>query len=129
MSRTQSLFEKLNETSNQVKQMDQLKKELDAYKSMQGNASGNIINVERRLGLLEDNLQSRAKSDDLANISSKFHKEMEEMKKVIDTSEIVKKSVENVKKEFLAEIPINIEVGESGDLGKPLVEKNPEHEI
>ena len=41
----------------------------------------------------------------------------------------VEKTATEFKKEFLAEIPINIEVGASGDLGKPLVEKNPEHEI
>ena len=41
----------------------------------------------------------------------------------------VEKTATEFKKEFLAEIPINIEVGESGDLGKPLVEKNPDHEI
>ena len=41
----------------------------------------------------------------------------------------VEKTATEFKKEFLAEIPINIEVGASGDLGKPLVEKNPDHEI
>ena len=41
----------------------------------------------------------------------------------------VKKTAEEFKKEFLGEIPINPEVGESGDSGKPLVESNPEHEI
>jgi len=41
----------------------------------------------------------------------------------------VKITAEEYKKEFLGEIPINPEVGKSGDLGKPLVEKNPEHEI
>ena len=41
----------------------------------------------------------------------------------------VEKTATEFKKEFLAEIPINIEVGTSGDLGKPLVEKNPDHEI
>ena len=41
----------------------------------------------------------------------------------------VKKTAEEFKKEFLGEIPINPEVGKYGDLGKPLVEANPEHEI
>ena len=41
----------------------------------------------------------------------------------------VKKTAEEFKKEFLGEIPINPEVGKSGDLGKPIVEKNPNHEI
>ena len=41
----------------------------------------------------------------------------------------VKITAEEYKKEFLGEIPINPEVGKSGDSGKPLVEKNPEHEI
>ena len=41
----------------------------------------------------------------------------------------VKKTADEFKKEFLGEIPINPEVGESGDSGKPLVESNPEHEI
>ena len=30
---------------------------------------------------------------------------------------------------FLGEIPINSEVGKFGDLGKPIVESSPEHEI
>jgi len=41
----------------------------------------------------------------------------------------VKKTAEEFKKEFLGEIPINPDVGKFGDEGKPLVEKNPEHEI
>jgi len=41
----------------------------------------------------------------------------------------VKKTAEEFKKEFLGEIPINPEVGKTGDEGKPIVETNPEHEI
>ena len=41
----------------------------------------------------------------------------------------VKKTAEEFKKEFLGEIPINPDLGKSGDSGKPLVESNPEHEI
>jgi len=41
----------------------------------------------------------------------------------------VKKMAEEFQKEFLGEIPINPEVGKSGDKGKPLVESNPDHEI
>ena len=41
----------------------------------------------------------------------------------------VKKTAEEFKKEFLGEIPINPEVGRQGDLGMPLVESNPDHEI
>ena len=41
----------------------------------------------------------------------------------------VKKTAEEFKKEFLGEIPINPEVGKTGDEGKPIVEANSEHEI
>ena len=41
----------------------------------------------------------------------------------------VKKTAEEFQKEFLGEIPINSEVGNSGDQGKPIVESNPGHEI
>ena len=41
----------------------------------------------------------------------------------------LKKLLKNLKKNFLGEIPINPEVGKSGDKGKPIVENNPEHEI
>ena len=41
----------------------------------------------------------------------------------------VKKTAEEFQKEFLGEIPIDPEVGKSGDEGKPIVEANPEHEI
>tara|TARA_B100000029_G_scaffold312657_1_gene305105 strand:- start:575 stop:1366 length:792 start_codon:yes stop_codon:yes gene_type:complete len=41
----------------------------------------------------------------------------------------VKKTAEEFNKEFLGEIPINPEVGKSGDNGKPIVENNPEHQI
>jgi len=41
----------------------------------------------------------------------------------------VKRTAEEFKKEFLGEIPINPEVGKTGDEGKPIVEANPEHEI
>ena len=41
----------------------------------------------------------------------------------------VKKTAEEFNKEFLGEIPINSEVGKFGDLGKPIVEANPDHEI
>ena len=36
---------------------------------------------------------------------------------------------DEVEKNFLGEIPINSEVGKSGDNGKPIVEENPDHEI
>tara|TARA_B100001057_G_scaffold51442_1_gene45718 strand:+ start:443 stop:1267 length:825 start_codon:yes stop_codon:yes gene_type:complete len=41
----------------------------------------------------------------------------------------VKKTAEEFQKEFLGEIPINPEVGKTGDEGKPIVEANPEHAI
>ena len=41
----------------------------------------------------------------------------------------VKKTAKEFQKEFLGEIPINPEVGKSGDSGKPIVEENPNHEI
>jgi len=41
----------------------------------------------------------------------------------------VKKTAEEFKKEFLGEIPINSEVGNSGDKGKPIVESDPNHKI
>ncbi len=41
----------------------------------------------------------------------------------------VKRTAEEFEKEFLGEIPINPEVGKTGDDGKPIVESNPEHEI
>ena len=41
----------------------------------------------------------------------------------------VKRTAEEFKKEFLGEIPINPEVGKSGDKGKPIVEEDPNNEI
>ena len=41
----------------------------------------------------------------------------------------VKKTAEEFQKDFLGEIPINPDVGNSGDQGKPIVETNPDHEI
>ena len=41
----------------------------------------------------------------------------------------VKRTAEEFKKEFLGEIPIDPEVGKSGDQGKPIVESNPENKI
>ena len=41
----------------------------------------------------------------------------------------VKKTAEEFQKEFLGEIPINPEVGNCGDVGKPIVESQPQHEI
>ena len=41
----------------------------------------------------------------------------------------VKKTAKEFEKEFLGEIPINPEVGKSGDDGKPIVEANPQHKI
>ena len=41
----------------------------------------------------------------------------------------VKKTADEFQKEFLGEIPINPEVGKLGDLGTPIVESKPEHEI
>ena len=41
----------------------------------------------------------------------------------------VKKTAEEFKKVFLGEIPINSEIGKLGDLGKPIVESKPDHEI
>ncbi len=41
----------------------------------------------------------------------------------------VKRTSEEFNKEFLGEIPINPEVGKLGDLGNPIVESKPDHEI
>jgi len=41
----------------------------------------------------------------------------------------VKRTAEEFSKDFLGEIPISPEVGKQGDLGKPIVESIPEHEI
>ena len=41
----------------------------------------------------------------------------------------VKKTAEEFEKEFLGEIPINPEVGKLGDMGAPIVESKPDHEI
>ena len=41
----------------------------------------------------------------------------------------VKKTAEEFKKEFLGEIPIDPDVGKSGDSGKPIVEADPNHKI
>ena len=41
----------------------------------------------------------------------------------------VQKTADEFKKNFLGEIPLNSEVGKSGDNGKPIVESNPDHKI
>ena len=41
----------------------------------------------------------------------------------------VKKTADEFKKEFFGEIPIDPDVGKSGDNGKPIVEENPYNEI
>ena len=41
----------------------------------------------------------------------------------------VKRTAEEFNKEFLGEIPINSEVGKTGDQGKPIVESDPKNEI
>ena len=41
----------------------------------------------------------------------------------------VKRTSEEFNKKFLGEIPINPEVGKLGDLGSPIVESKPDHEI
>ena len=41
----------------------------------------------------------------------------------------VKRTAEEFNKEFLGEIPINSEVGKTGDQGKPIVESDPDNEI
>lgn len=41
----------------------------------------------------------------------------------------VKRTAEEFSKEFLCEIPIDPDVGKSGDQGKPIVESNPDNEI
>ena len=41
----------------------------------------------------------------------------------------VQKTAEEFKKDFLGKIPINPDVGKQGDLGFPIVESQPKHEI
>ena len=41
----------------------------------------------------------------------------------------VKKTAKEFDKVFLGEIPINPEIGKQGDMGKPIVESIPDHEI
>ena len=42
---------------------------------------------------------------------------------------VVKRTADEFSKEFLGEIPIDPQVGKQGDLGKPVVESNPENKI
>ena len=62
------------------------------------------------------------------NMSYFFMEMMEKNIKFLEKGG-VKKTAEEFQKEFLGEIPINPEVGKTGDNGKPIVEANPEHEI
>ena len=41
----------------------------------------------------------------------------------------VKRTADEFHKKFLGEIPINSEIGKLGDLGTPIVESKPDHEI
>ena len=41
----------------------------------------------------------------------------------------VKRTADEFNKDFLGEIPIHPEVGKMGDMGKPIVESNPDHQI
>ena len=41
----------------------------------------------------------------------------------------VKRTSEEFEKEFMGEIPINPDVGKNGDIGIPIVEKDPNHNI
>ena len=41
----------------------------------------------------------------------------------------VQRTAKEFNKEFLGEIPINSDVGKYGDLGKPIVEQDPGHDI
>ncbi len=41
----------------------------------------------------------------------------------------VERTAKEFGKNFLGEIPINPEIGKQGDLGIPIVEHNPDHEI
>ena len=41
----------------------------------------------------------------------------------------VKRTADEFNKQFLGEIPIDPEIGKLGDLGKPIVEDKPEHDI
>ena len=50
------------------------------------------------------------------------------LKKDLKISSIFSYDTRN-KKKFLGEIPIDPEIGKSGDDGKPIVELNPEHKI
>ena len=41
----------------------------------------------------------------------------------------VRRTANEFKKEFLGEIPIDSEISKSGDMGKPIMENNPDHKI
>ena len=41
----------------------------------------------------------------------------------------VQRTAKEFSKELFGEIPINPEIGKQGDLGMPIVESNPDHEI
>ena len=41
----------------------------------------------------------------------------------------VERTAQEFKKKFLGQIPINSDVGKYGDMGIPIVEKDPDHEI
>ena len=41
----------------------------------------------------------------------------------------VERTAQEFKKKFLGQIPINSDIGKYGDMGIPIVEKDPDHEI
>ena len=62
-----------------------------------------------------------------------LEKSIKEVNSIIDGYKVgqilLLNRIEEFSKEFLCEIPIDPEVGKSGDQGKPIVESNPDNEI
>lgn len=101
MSRTTGIFERLAEAQKESKKFDTLKEDFEILKNDCSKFFSSVNEINNRLSMLQDILQSKAKQEDLQNINLKFHNQLDELKKSLNIEEQIKKNVEELKVRFI----------------------------
>lgn len=101
MSRTTGIFDRLAEAQKESKKYETLREEFETFKNETYKSLSNLNELNNKLNMMSDILNSRAKQEDLQAVNLKFHNQFEELKKNLNINDEIKKNIEELKKKFL----------------------------
>jgi uncharacterized protein YukE len=101
MSKTVNIFERLAHVQKESNKMESLKQEHEKFKQESEQHFSKVNELNQKVSMVQDVMNGKAKQEDVQAINLKIHNQIEELKKQLNVSEEVKKSSEEMKKNFV----------------------------